>query len=289
MKTRGDMLGRRQDLIARLVGFDRRLKSNGLTWQERVADGRARDAARDELAQVERELAGDEVFCADCGCMRFEADRATPCAVCAGEKQPDVLSAELAAARLETAAAGVIADAVATVAGAPDPAPVPCTDGCPGWAVFRSGAAFEIQQCDECWGDEGPGDDHFQGNAVCQAALAVANVIGEACPTCGCEMTDVSPAGEAEEFRCLSCDAVARNARRQARAVSEREVAHTLIALLGEDDASAEAAREFLMQLSGAGGPEAEAYADAGIMTTDEGLELRLNGARFHITIKRSR
>lgn len=28
---------------------------------------------------------------------------------------------------------------------------VPCSDGCPGWAIFETSHGMDIESCDECW------------------------------------------------------------------------------------------------------------------------------------------
>lgn len=58
----------------------------------------------------------------------------------------------------------------------PRRSPKPCSDDCPGWAVFDAGDDLEIERCDDCWHGvpDAPSDAYFAGFDTCQAALEAA-------------------------------------------------------------------------------------------------------------------
>lgn len=62
------------------------------------------------------------------------------------------------------------------MSGTPRRSPSPCSEGCPGWAIFNADEEPEIQRCDECWSgvEDAPWDEAYVGVSECQAALLVA-------------------------------------------------------------------------------------------------------------------
>lgn len=78
MRPRAQLEARREDLRARLIGYNRRL-AQGISWQERVAAGEARTHFRHELRLVNDAIVRQTVICDACGC---EVPAHQPCPVC---------------------------------------------------------------------------------------------------------------------------------------------------------------------------------------------------------------